>query len=55
MMVYNIFIDKDDEAYAKYSNNNIWLITEYDEKMESMIELLEEIKRNSDFIGKVGK
>ena len=55
MMVYNIFIEKDDEAYAKYSKNNIWLIIEYDEKMESMIELLEDIKRNTDFIGKAGK
>ena len=55
MMIYNIFFEKDDEAYAKYSKNNIWLITEYDEKMESMIKLLEEIKRNTDFIGKAGK
>ena len=51
----NIFFEKYDEAYAKYSKNNIWLITEYDKKKESMIELLEDIKRNTDFIGKASK
>ena len=55
MMVYGIFFDKKDEAYTKYSKNHIRLHTEQDEQVDKVIELLKEIKRNTDFIGNTGK
>ena len=55
LIVYIIFIEKENEKYAKYSHNHIMLHAEQDEQMDRVIELLIEIKRNTDFIGKNSK
>mgnify|MGYP000554227292 FL=1 len=50
-----MFFEKENEEYAKYSRNHIRLQTEQDEQMDKVIKLLEEIKRNTDFIGRTKK
>lgn len=55
LITYSMFFEKENEEYAKYSRNHIRLQTEQDEQMDKVIKLLEEIKRNTDFIGRTKK
>ena len=55
LKAYSISFEEVNEEYAKYSRNHIWLHTEQNEQMDKVIKLLEEIKRNTDFIGRTEK
>ena len=55
IIVYGVLCDKEDALYAKYNNNHIRIHTEQDEQMDKVIELLDEIKKNTNIVGRSGK
>ena len=52
IIIKSMFFEDEGKIYDKYSYNHIRLHKEQDRQMEKVIELLDDIKTNTDYIGR---